>query len=183
MRNRTVNDPAYVDVGVCERWNRFENFRDDMAATFFEGAVLGRYGDVGDYTPTNCRWITKAENTREMHELRDTGPPTPRGVDDREHRNQAHLMADGRVAIHVALVNGINDSTFYMRIHDGWTPDDAATVPLRWERYRMSDGRLAFEVARENGVSTGTMTARIKRLGWSVDDAASTPPRQKRRSS
>ena len=29
------------------------------------GAVLARYGDQGDYGPTNCRWLTVSENSAE----------------------------------------------------------------------------------------------------------------------
>lgn len=61
---------TYADVGMSPRWAAFENFRDDMLATWFPGAVLGRYGDTGDYEPGNCRWITRAENNREAAEAR-----------------------------------------------------------------------------------------------------------------
>lgn len=57
--------PAYAGVGRDRRWDSFDNFRADMGATYFPGAVLARYGDVGDYGPTNCRWITKSENSSE----------------------------------------------------------------------------------------------------------------------
>jgi hypothetical protein len=59
------NRPTYVGVQRDPRWASFEEFWADMGQTWFEGAVLGRYGDRGNYTPTNCRWITKAENGRE----------------------------------------------------------------------------------------------------------------------
>lgn len=59
------NRPNYVGVTRLPSWSAFEGFWADMGATWFDGAVLGRYGDEGDYTPTNCRWITKSENSRE----------------------------------------------------------------------------------------------------------------------
>lgn len=58
--------PAYKGVGRDPRWDSFDNFVADMGATYFDHAVLARYGDTGDYTPTNCRWITKSQNSAEQ---------------------------------------------------------------------------------------------------------------------
>lgn len=57
--------PSYQGVSRDPRWNSFEAFYEDMGPTYFEGAVLARYKDQGDYTPNNCRWVTKADNNRE----------------------------------------------------------------------------------------------------------------------
>jgi hypothetical protein len=103
----------YAGVGRDPRWDKFENFYADMGATYFPGAVLGRYGDVGDYTPANCRWITKSESTREMAERRML------------------RMSDGRLALDVARANGISRLTFRCRVSQyGWDVDRAATEPL-----------------------------------------------------
>lgn len=72
MKQRTTpgsseqrNTPSYVGVGRDPRWDSFEAFAADMGPTHFDGAVLARLGDLGDYTPTNCRWLTRADNNRE----------------------------------------------------------------------------------------------------------------------
>lgn len=57
--------PAYAGVGRDQRWDSFDNFRADMEATYFPGAVLARIGDVGDYGPTNSRWLTASANNSE----------------------------------------------------------------------------------------------------------------------
>lgn len=57
--------PAYNGVGRDPRWDDFVTFAADMGPTYFEGAVLARYGDQGDYGPTNCRWLTVSENSAE----------------------------------------------------------------------------------------------------------------------
>lgn len=57
--------PAYAGVGRDSRWDSFDEFCADMEATYFPGAVLARHGDTGDYGPTNCRWLTKVENSAE----------------------------------------------------------------------------------------------------------------------
>ena len=42
--------------------------------------------------------------------------------------------------------------------------------------HRLSDGRIAADVCRANGVKQSTFNMRL-RTGWSVDRAATTPPR------
>lgn len=51
-------------ITVCRRWRKFENFAEDMAASYFEGASIDRKdGNVG-YTPANCRWLDLQENRK-----------------------------------------------------------------------------------------------------------------------
>jgi len=51
-------------IKVCESWMTFDNFRVDMASTWFIGATIDRINNDGNYEPTNCRWLPKAKNTR-----------------------------------------------------------------------------------------------------------------------
>jgi hypothetical protein len=69
MLKRALNsngwNPSYADVDVCPRWREsFENFLADMGERP-EGTTLGRFGDVGDYTPENCKWMTQQEQNME----------------------------------------------------------------------------------------------------------------------
>ncbi len=49
-------------VTVCDRWREFENFLEDMGERPSKGHQIDRINPDGDYSPDNCRWLTRAEN-------------------------------------------------------------------------------------------------------------------------
>jgi hypothetical protein len=77
---------ATPPVRVCKRWLKFENFSADMG-TRPKGTSLSRFGDIGNYSPSNCAWHTKAQQLAEAakkrernNEFTNTNPFTGRDV-------------------------------------------------------------------------------------------------------
>ena len=67
MRQRCSNKnrPDYEHYGgrgitVCEEWNSFQKFSDDMGPRP-EGYTLERVDNDGNYEPDNCIWATRAD--------------------------------------------------------------------------------------------------------------------------
>lgn len=52
-------------IRVCQRWlDSFENFRDDMLATWKPKLQLERVQNDSDYSPDNCVWATRSEQMK-----------------------------------------------------------------------------------------------------------------------
>lgn len=74
-RCRCPTHHAYKNYGgrgikVCERWETFCLFWEDVGPTYTEGLTLDRRDNDGNYGPDNYRWTTRKEqnnNRRSMH--------------------------------------------------------------------------------------------------------------------
>ncbi|WP_179255045.1 AP2 domain-containing protein [Burkholderia sp. HI2500] len=98
-------------IKVCERWQSFERFYEDMGSTYQEGLSIERIDNDGDYEPGNCRWATTKE----------------------QRANQAHPKIQtpvGEMTIREASeVSGINLKTLRHRVWRGW-PAERLFAPL-----------------------------------------------------
>lgn len=73
-RCNKVNSFAYKDYGgrgikVCERWNDFTKFWEDMGPTWSLGLTLERKDFNGNYEPSNCTWIPRSEQSKNRRGL------------------------------------------------------------------------------------------------------------------
>jgi hypothetical protein len=68
QRCTNPNRKAYKNYGgrgitVCDQWLKFENFIEDMGDAPFDKAELDRRDNNKGYSPDNCRWITRLQNS------------------------------------------------------------------------------------------------------------------------
>ncbi len=74
MKSRCLNNNVYNyynyggrGVSVCDRWlNSFENFFIDMGVRPSNEHSLDRIDSNGNYEPSNCRWATTREQSRNL---------------------------------------------------------------------------------------------------------------------
>lgn len=104
-------------IKVCERWLNYENFLSDMGRKPSKAHSLDRVDNDGDYTPENCRWATKSEQTRN----RSTSVWI-------EFNGKSQLMGDWAAEL------GISYSVLYMRVRKGWTVERAFTTPVKGKK-------------------------------------------------
>lgn len=111
------NSASYENYGgkgiqVCEEWLAFKPFQEwSMANGYDDNLSIDRINcDLG-YSPFNCRWATKEEQSRN------------RGA----YTAKRH---DGVLWMDVAVSNGIKTSTYRNRLHEGWSYEDASSLPL-----------------------------------------------------
>lgn len=100
-------------ITVCERWQSFEQFLEDMGPRPSDAHSIDRIDGNRGYEPGNCRWATKKEQSRNMRRNRML---TLKGV-----TKPLAAWAD---------TSGINHKTILARLRGGWTIEDALTVPV-----------------------------------------------------
>ena len=121
MRSRCLLEthPAYDRYGgrgieICERWESFEAFLEDMGPRPSTAHSLDRKDNNGDYTPENCRWSTRKEQTRNT-------------------RTNRLLTIDGvtKPAAEWAEEVGLKYAVLKDRLRNGWDPKRAVFTPRR----------------------------------------------------
>lgn len=172
MRQRCYdkNHDAYRKYGgrgitVCDRWNEsFLAFYADMGPRPV-GTTLDRVDNNGSYSPSNCRWTTRREQSRNT-------------------RRTIRMTIDGDQvsAIDIAEKNGIEHTKFHGRIRYGWTPEQAVGIEQRFDPRGITvngETRTKAEWAAHIGISRQAVHIRLKH-GWSIEEALTTPKGQGR---
>jgi hypothetical protein len=98
-------------IKVCERWNDFALFLEDMGPRP-PGATLDRKDNDGDYEPGNCRWATWTEQQNNRSSVRNI-----------TWKGETHNVTEW------ATILGVNKWTLATRLQRGWSEEQALSVP------------------------------------------------------
>lgn len=124
QRCESMSHHAYSQYGgrgikVCERWHDFVAFYQDMYPKPSRWHSLDRIDNDGDYSPNNCRWATKKQQSR--------------------NRNDNHVLTyhgQERCVAEWAEICGMKASALFMRLKSGWTVEETLEIPVgavnRW---------------------------------------------------
>ncbi len=108
-------------IRVCARWlHSFENFLADMGTRPSPGHTLDRKNTNSNYSPRNCRWATRLEQTRNRRPFSQAPPPHTRT-----------FALDGVVDTLTGWASraGIPRTSLKRRLQRGWDFRTAVTTP------------------------------------------------------
>lgn len=102
-------------IKVCEEWLDFDNFHRWAINNGYEkGRSIERINNDGDYCPSNCKWATAQEQNN-----------------NKRSNRKVTLNGESKNVQQWARELGINASTLYTRLNDGWSDYRALTEPVR----------------------------------------------------
>jgi hypothetical protein len=163
------NNYKKLGIKMCDEWrNNFKTFYDWAIANGYKEEVLpngknkwtiDRIDTYGDYTPTNCRWITNKEQMNNQ--------TTNKRI---TYNNKTQTLAQWceELDLDYNLVN--------QRLWAGWSVDRAFTESADKKRYFKYNGMTLTkkDIARITGISVNNVENRIHR-GWSIERIMTQP--------
>ena len=111
----SVNYKNYGEKGiaVCDEWNDFENFYNwAMENGYQEELTIDRIDVNGNYTPSNCRWISYKQQANNKTNNRLI-----------EFQGEIHTLGEW------ASITKIKLPTIWARLKYGWSVEKALTIP------------------------------------------------------
>lgn len=153
-RCRLESDVSYKHYGgrgirVCKSWqDSFESFLSDMGVKPSKSHEIDRIDCDGDYSPENCRWVTRKVNARNK-------------------RNTVYLTIDGETKpmVEWAEISGESASNIKNRVVNlGWTHKQAVFGKSKKRVYNTPIGKFNTleEVSVSAGVCISTASRRFK---------------------
>lgn len=105
-------------ITVCRKWlHSFKAFWGDMAPSHKAGLEIDRKNSEGNYTPRNCRWATRTQNSRNRKNSLTRTKGFPKDFFD------------------IVTSRGLSRKCFYSRVNLGWSWDEIINTPLRSNGY------------------------------------------------
>lgn len=115
-------------IKVCERWQDFEHFLEDMGPRPSPDHSIDRINVNGNYEPTNCRWATRIEQANNK-------------------RNNVLVDVSGQslTIAQWAAVSNVHPGTINSRLKNGWGSQAAVFTPAKPQTQHIShDNRKSY---------------------------------------
>lgn len=167
MKNRCYNkgNKSYKNYGgrgikVCERWvNSASNFISDMGPKPSRFHSVERVNNNGDYEPTNCKWATRYEQSR-----------------NRTDSFKITFNGETKTITDWANQIGMKRTSLRNRIASGWPLEKALNPSARNKRMVLFGGSLKSvrEWSKQLGINEMTLHSRLNDK-WSIEKALTTP--------
>jgi hypothetical protein len=174
-KNRSYSEYGGRGIAVCDLWRHsFKDFSADMGDPPTARHTLDRTDNDLGYDPSNCRWATSKQqnrNRRSNHWVEWRG----------ENKTLAEWGEDPRL---IAL--GITQAYLCERIRKGWDVERAMTEqivagkPITYQGETLTMMQWSKRLGAKEG---NNIISKRLRYGWTVEQAISTPPGEKPRSS
>ncbi|MBS1721391.1 MAG: hypothetical protein JSS66_00120 [Armatimonadetes bacterium] len=180
MKQRCTNSnhPSYPNyggrgIGFCNKWRDFQPFYEwAIRSGFKPGLTLDRKKNDDWYTEWNCRWTdqqTQCRNTRRNRWIEAFG----------ERKILAAWLEDPRCSV--------TRETLLSRLKDGWKAEQAISeppIPHSQRNHRVSLHLCWDELKSLKQwsadprclVGSTTLYDRVKRRGWTLEQAMTVPP-------
>lgn len=149
-------------IKVCERWQHFALFLQDMGERPSKGYSLDRLDNNGDYEPENCRWASKRTQSRNRNSNIVV-----------EYQGLSLCLTEWAERLDVSY------ETLRQRIQRyGWSVEKAFNDPVRPREHIVTSGDKSLTLrkwASITGIGENVLYDRIFCEHWPVEKALSFP--------
>jgi len=129
VTQRVKSHKCYAKINVCDEWLKFINFYNwAIANGWKKGLTIDRINNLGDYKPSNCRWVTQKEQTRNTSRNRYF-----------EYKGERMIVQE------ICEKYNINRNTFNKRVKLGWSIEKIIETPKIDSRQYMLGKKLSQE--------------------------------------
>jgi lambda repressor-like predicted transcriptional regulator len=149
-------------INICPEWSSFKQFFADIGPRPGPEYSIGRIDNDLGYSPDNCRWENKEQQSRNTRRSRLIS-----------YNGKTQCRKDW------AEEYGIDNNTLKQRLEHGWSMQEALTLPAyeKHPRYRLVSYRDRTQTvsawAREYGLDFRVLFYRLNHE-WSVEEALNT---------